>query len=610
MANKSLPPGWGNRNPSAKPDWESQKKEKAKQESQDIPTSNNIEKIESPIKPKEISEVPTAEISEQTVYTETTESTESIEDIESIENTENTESTDSNRFDTHIQANTDSARGRSSKKSILIGMGAGLGVCAVFAFWLFCVLHLMNNRDDLPDSKSDKVAEASISEESTESESKEAVTTAVTTTENIEEEETKDPSEDENESSGNLVDAYSEIINMFYRNISTGWADYDLDDWTYGISYMWYDYGVINNLSLTGYQLLDINGDGIDELIVGEISDYNGRVSIYDIYTMYDNNVIHLAQKHERDFLDITANQEICISGSGGASYSSKTYYHIEQGKLEPIEAYKYDGFEDENNPYFYSNDPMIISYSYNYYEFQTWKQISADEYHSDGHGTLELNLTLFSEYNSDGISEETEVNTSQSSFSTDINDYPLYLARLQQLANLVNDEEYLDVFEAQGFSDLYWHNGYWGDGYSNISSYGYVLRDLNSDGIPDLFIMNDYGVIYEMYTLYNHRTIQLCLSVLGNAYELCENNLIYRSEGFGDMGHGWSLHTYNGGDALEEIWNIESYVYSPTTGEVWYDGPHYYLDGSRISQSEAENIIDSYSAAMCVITPLSTVLQ
>ena len=260
------------------------------------------------------------------------------------------------------------------------------------------------------------------------------------------------------EKNENSLASYSDVLDMFYQNISTGWNGFHSDYGFYGIdglssdriSYIWYQYESNKTLSQTGYQLFDVNGDGIDELIVGVISDYDGSTSLYDIYTIYNKKLIHLASSGERDMFYIGKNHEICESGSSGAELSSNTYYHIEQGRLKAFEGYKYDGYENIENPYFYSSDPVLTKYENGdyhseYYEFKNWKQITEHEYHNDGHSAMELNLTLFSEYTPGNTVED--VVTEQESWKNKYIEYLESTANYKHksgqfaLINLNNDE-------------------------------------------------------------------------------------------------------------------------------------------------------------------------
>ena len=155
---------------------------------------------------------------------------------------------------------------------------------------------------------------------------------------------------------------YADVLEKFYQNISNQWEDYKEEEYplygTEGLtpensSYMWRRYEKEKTTSEAGYQFIDLNGDGIDELIVGIIDD----PIAYDIYTISDGNVVHLAASGERDRFYIGNKNEICEEGSGGVFASGYEYYLISDGALKTSEIYVFDAYADENQPYFYATD-------------------------------------------------------------------------------------------------------------------------------------------------------------------------------------------------------------------------------------------------------------
>jgi hypothetical protein len=205
-----------------------------------------------------------------------------------------------------------------------------------------------------------------------------------------------------------LADGYSALLDWYHHQISTGWADYDKDRGNYGVvpsdvndtgdmvSYMWYRFEQ-PDLTQSGYQLLDIDHDGTEELIVGVISDYDGSAAVYDVYTIRDGKPALLASGGER--VDVSVGDGvICVSGSGGAALYIITMHHLTDGRAVPFEEYKSDYDADADAPWFYSNEP--VQGDWGGYEFQNWKPISQDEFEQCGNYTMYgLSLQPFSGY-------------------------------------------------------------------------------------------------------------------------------------------------------------------------------------------------------------------
>lgn len=158
---------------------------------------------------------------------------------------------------------------------------------------------------------------------------------------------------------------YQEILSIFRNRISTGWSDYD--DYGYGIiddqnefmySYMWSLYPV-DSLSGAGYAFIDLDNNGIQELLIsrnGEAGWDSSAGMIYDLYSFRDGEVVHLFSSGERDRFYLCTDFVIANECSGGASLSGYDYYILdgESSSLRLKERVLYDGWTNEDNPWFY----------------------------------------------------------------------------------------------------------------------------------------------------------------------------------------------------------------------------------------------------------------
>ena len=88
-------------------------------------------------------------------------------------------------------------------------------------------------------------------------------------------------------------DLYQEILEKHIRAIKEKWNTQKLDE--ENISNMYSKIANKKNaLDSIGYVYFDINGDGIDELLIGGITQGMNKGIIYDIYTMADRKPIHV----------------------------------------------------------------------------------------------------------------------------------------------------------------------------------------------------------------------------------------------------------------------------------------------------------------------------
>lgn len=161
----------------------------------------------------------------------------------------------------------------------------------------------------------------------------------------------------------NDIEIYKDILDMYYYKIDIGW------DETEDVSYLFYwGYSAINTLSDAGYILTDLDGNGISELIVTAM-DAAKEGMIYDLYTYVDGKIVHVATSGERYRYYLCDDNTIYFEGSGGALLSSWEKYIIDANKesLSLFDMVVYDGYTNEENPWYYGNtDCYDEEYGYN----------------------------------------------------------------------------------------------------------------------------------------------------------------------------------------------------------------------------------------------------
>ena len=112
-------------------------------------------------------------------------------------------------------------------------------------------------------------------------------------------------------------------------------------------------------LEAIGYAYLDVNLDGIDELFVGEFGEDDLKGVVYDIYTMVKGKPAHVISGSARNRFYAHSDGLIVNEWSGGAALSGFDVYNLEADSIELVYqwGYKYDGYEDEDKPWFKSYD-------------------------------------------------------------------------------------------------------------------------------------------------------------------------------------------------------------------------------------------------------------
>ena len=245
---------------------------------------------------------------------------------------------------------------------------------------------------------------------------------------------------------------YTEILDMFYYGISSDWAGYS-DDELMNISYMIWQSNPIETLSDGGYALIDLDGNGVSELIITAAADSWGNADgfVYDIYTYTDGEILQLVNSAERNRYYLCSDNLILNESSGGASYSEYTLYQVIETSLSMVESLVYDGFTDADNPWFYtyaSGSTTQISGSNASTILNRLESLKSD-----------FDITLFSEY------------TPTSRTQVEVTDY------------LVNYTDLISVLDMAESSDWY-----------NCGPYTY-----EADG----FYLN-YDPDYSLYAMYN----------------------------------------------------------------------------------------------------------
>jgi len=149
---------------------------------------------------------------------------------------------------------------------------------------------------------------------------------------------------------------YKDVLDKYYGNISNGWEDFDDANYVAeksdflsldSVSSLWRNSGL--SLEETGYQLTDIDNDGVSELIVAAIN--SEAAIVYDVYTIYNDEVIHLDSSVEGVYSLYVGENEIEERSTDPEQHR---YYNIVDGGLNLFEEYYYDGTEGLESPYFH----------------------------------------------------------------------------------------------------------------------------------------------------------------------------------------------------------------------------------------------------------------
>lgn len=144
-------------------------------------------------------------------------------------------------------------------------------------------------------------------------------------------------------------DLYKDILHKHLTALKEKWDSARLEK-----EQMSYMYNLTDKI---GYIYYDVNVDGIEELLIGEIADGAWKGVIYDIYTMVNREPRHVASGGSRNRYYVCDNAFICNEYSSGAMESGVRVYNLVENSTElyPQVSFKYDGYANSENPWFLS---------------------------------------------------------------------------------------------------------------------------------------------------------------------------------------------------------------------------------------------------------------
>ena len=104
-----------------------------------------------------------------------------------------------------------------------------------------------------------------------------------------------------------------------------------------------------------GYAVMDIDGDGTDELLFGEMGPDITGTPIYDLYTIADWELVHVFDGWDRSRYYLTTDGGIMHQGSDSAFHSFTAYYAYANRELQLLRSVIYDWNKNKSEPWFQS---------------------------------------------------------------------------------------------------------------------------------------------------------------------------------------------------------------------------------------------------------------
>lgn len=173
-------------------------------------------------------------------------------------------------------------------------------------------------------------------------------------------------------------DLYKDVLQKHISAIREKWDSIKLEQENMSCMYnVLRADGKTDVMNKVGYTYYDINKDGIDELIIGEIAEGGWKGVIYDIYTMVNRKPKHVISGFARNRYYVCDDSFVCNEYSSGAAESGLRVYILVENSTElfPQVSFKYDSYQDSENPWFLSYGSNIDDDKWDKVDLKTFKE-------------------------------------------------------------------------------------------------------------------------------------------------------------------------------------------------------------------------------------------
>lgn len=349
-----------------------------------------------------------------------------------------------------------------------------------------------------------------------------------------------------------LPEEYSYILEKYQTAVEQNWNidQYHNNDLSYLPVYL-------QDPEDLGYCLMDLDGNGYKELLVGTDN------VIFDLFTYNDEvGLMHLLCAGEMDPYVLCENNIIKHTGYTDMKATDYTFFRLSDGidlLEEQVVIRTDDGWEA---------GPRKIK----------TEAVSEEEAMEIVDSYVEISLDYLTFIDTDSKVEEPD--TTEPTFTDGS-----YVEILEKYAFAFTEDWDMETCQKKGIS-------YLTASLEDIQDIGYTYIDLDGNGYEEL-IVSDGELIYDLYTRQNDGVISLLSSGEHNRYYLCENNVIaYHNSGRRPS----SIYSYSVVDG-GELDCIELVSYN---AEVDAENPWFHQAGGcgmmdPITEAEANEIMDGY---------------
>ena len=172
---------------------------------------------------------------------------------------------------------------------------------------------------------------------------------------------TEDDTEYEGDASSYYIDVvYRQQIERYHTAISQQW-----DESTYfdhemsALAAHYYDEKSLDNI---GFTFMDLDGDGIWELIIGAIKNAERDPLIFEIWALKNDEPVMIAQSGSNNRYYLQYSQEddlwsVAYEAENGAANRAVYYLQLQDGEFQVTQGIIFDIRANENDPWFMTYD-------------------------------------------------------------------------------------------------------------------------------------------------------------------------------------------------------------------------------------------------------------
>ena len=173
--------------------------------------------------------------------------------------------------------------------------------------------------------------------------------------------ETEEDVEYEGDASSYYIDmVYPKQIERYYNAISQQWSrEMYLDNEMSALVPYYYSGNSLDNV---GFTFMDLDGDGIWELIIGAIANAEQDPLVFEIWALKNDEPVLLAQSgtHNRYYLQYAQEDDlwsVAYEAENGAANHAVYYLQLFEGEFQVIQGVVFDAMANEKAPWFMAYD-------------------------------------------------------------------------------------------------------------------------------------------------------------------------------------------------------------------------------------------------------------